>query len=201
MEQEFPDSARGWVGFNVPFSHRLTAAADILLMPSRFEPCGLNQLYAMQYGTVPVAHATGGLRDTVKTFDPYSPEGTTGWAFVEHTEDSFKGAIWNALETYRCVSPQPRVPRNPRTVLEDPEDSPECSEFLDQYGTTVAAPSSPCCELLTSTCAVECSSLGHSAPESSGYESSHRLRHRSTKQQLFIFVLLYVCQAPVSGDP
>lgn len=104
MESEFPQSARGWVGFNVPFSHRLTAAADILLMPSRFEPCGLNQLYAMHYGTVPVAHATGGLRDTVKTFDPYNPEGTTGWAFEEFSEDSFKHAIWNALETYRCAT-------------------------------------------------------------------------------------------------
>jgi starch synthase len=47
------------VGFNVAMSHKITAAADILLMPSRFEPCGLNQLYAMAYGAVPVAHATG----------------------------------------------------------------------------------------------------------------------------------------------
>ena len=46
-------------------SHRITAAVDILAMPSRFEPCGLNQLYALRYGTAPVAHATGGLRDTV----------------------------------------------------------------------------------------------------------------------------------------
>jgi hypothetical protein len=45
--------ARGWVGFNVPFSHRLTAGADVLLMPSRFEPCGLNQMYAMAYGAQP----------------------------------------------------------------------------------------------------------------------------------------------------
>jgi starch synthase len=45
---QYRDKARGWVGFNVPFSHRLTAAADIVLMPSRFEPCGLNQLYAMR---------------------------------------------------------------------------------------------------------------------------------------------------------
>ena len=53
MEQTYPDKARGWVGFNVPMSHKITAACDILLMPSRFEPCGLNQLYAMAYGTVP----------------------------------------------------------------------------------------------------------------------------------------------------
>ncbi len=71
MENTYPDKARGWVGFNVPMSHKITAAADILLMPSRFEPCGLNQLYAMAYGTVPVAHATGGLRDTVIPFNPW----------------------------------------------------------------------------------------------------------------------------------
>lgn len=51
LENSFPQQARGWVGFNVAMSHKMTAAADILLMPSRFEPCGLNQLYAMRYGT------------------------------------------------------------------------------------------------------------------------------------------------------
>lgn len=103
MEGEFPNSARGWVGFNVPFSHRLTAAADVLLMPSRFEPCGLNQMYAMHYGTVPVAHATGGLRDTVVTYTPAAPDGTTGWAFEGCTVDALKGAIWDALQTYRSA--------------------------------------------------------------------------------------------------
>ena len=71
MENTYPDKARGWVGFNVPMSHKITAACDVLLMPSRFEPCGLNQLYAMAYGTVPVAHSTGGLRDTVIPFNPW----------------------------------------------------------------------------------------------------------------------------------
>ena len=71
LESAYPDKARGWVGFNVPMSHKITAACDLLLMPSRFEPCGLNQLYAMRYGTVPVAHATGGLRDTVLPFNPW----------------------------------------------------------------------------------------------------------------------------------
>lgn len=107
MESEFSNSARGWVGFNVPFSHRLTAAADILLMPSRFEPCGLNQMYAMHYGTIPVAHATGGLRDTVITYDPHAPEGTTGWAFDGCTVDALKGGIHNALHTYRYAAPPP----------------------------------------------------------------------------------------------
>ena len=74
MENTYPDKARGWVGFNVPMSHKITAAADLLLMPSRFEPCGLNQLYAMAYGTAPIAHATGGLRDTVIPFNPWDGE-------------------------------------------------------------------------------------------------------------------------------
>ncbi|KAG4937427.1 hypothetical protein JHK85_052346 [Glycine max] len=71
---------RGWVGFSVKMAHRITAGADILLMPSRFEPCGLNQLYAMNYGTVPVVHAVGGLRDTVQPFDPFNESGL-GWTF------------------------------------------------------------------------------------------------------------------------
>lgn len=72
LESTYKEKARAWVGFNEPVSHRITAAADILLMPSRFEPCGLNQLYAMRYGTVPVAHATGGLKDTVLNYDPFA---------------------------------------------------------------------------------------------------------------------------------
>lgn len=57
MEEHRQDQCRGWVGFSVRMAHRITAGCDILLMPSRFEPCGLNQLYAMAYGTVPVVHA------------------------------------------------------------------------------------------------------------------------------------------------
>jgi glycogen synthase len=71
LENAHLDKARCWVGFNVPVSHKITAACDLLLMPSRFEPCGLNQLYAMAYGTVPIAHATGGLKDTVIPFNPW----------------------------------------------------------------------------------------------------------------------------------
>ena len=126
LEAAHPDAARGWVGFNVPMSHKITAAADLLLMPSRFEPCGLNQLYAMKYGTVPVAHATGGLRDTVIPFNPWdgklpymekcarhlhmlygdinlaTASGTgTGWTFTPCTTEAFIAALANSLETFR----------------------------------------------------------------------------------------------------
>ena len=60
------------MGFSIVVAHKLIAGCDILLMPSRFEPCGLNQLFAMRYGTIPVAHATGGLRDTIDEFNPFA---------------------------------------------------------------------------------------------------------------------------------
>ncbi|XP_020533429.1 starch synthase 1, chloroplastic/amyloplastic isoform X3 [Jatropha curcas] len=103
-ESTYRDKFRGWVGFNVPISHRITAGCDILLMPSRFEPCGLNQLYAMRYGTVPVVHGTGGLRDTVQTFDPFAQGGAgegTGWTFSPLSKESMLSALRLAILTYR----------------------------------------------------------------------------------------------------
>ncbi|GAB2265064.1 Pentafunctional AROM polypeptide [Dionaea muscipula] len=103
-ESLYRDKFRGWVGFNVPISHRITAGCDILLMPSRFEPCGLNQLYAMRYGTVPVVHCTGGLRDTVENFNPYACEGEgagTGWTFSPLTAESMIACLRTSIRTYR----------------------------------------------------------------------------------------------------
>ncbi|CAD5165248.1 unnamed protein product [Musa acuminata subsp. malaccensis] len=78
FDREHHNKVRAWVGFSVKMAHRITAGADVLLMPSRFEPCGLNQLYAMKYGTVPVVHAVGGLRDTVIPFDPFRERAGSG---------------------------------------------------------------------------------------------------------------------------
>jgi len=99
-ESIYPDSYRGWVGFSVPVSHRITAGADILLMPSRFEPCGLNQLYAMAYGTVPVVHAAGGLRDTVKHHSGDSPG--TGFVFETYGGANVEGMMWALNLALRC---------------------------------------------------------------------------------------------------
>ncbi|KAJ4974826.1 hypothetical protein NE237_008000 [Protea cynaroides] len=100
FENQHHDKVRGWVGFSVTVSHRITAAADILLMPSRFEPCGLNQLYAMKYGTIPVVHAVGGLKDTVQQFDPYNESGF-GWTFDRAESNRLIDALGNALLTYK----------------------------------------------------------------------------------------------------
>eukprot|EP00898_Chlorokybus_atmophyticus_P008480 jgi/Chlat1/8633/Chrsp86S00658 len=72
LEEKYPDQARGVVKFSVPLAHMITGGADYMLVPSRFEPCGLIQLHAMRYGTIPVVATTGGLADTVR-------EGVTGF--------------------------------------------------------------------------------------------------------------------------
>ncbi|KAJ0968635.1 hypothetical protein J5N97_025552 [Dioscorea zingiberensis] len=72
LEEKFPDKARGVAKFNVPLAHMMMAGADYIIIPSRFEPCGLIQLQGMRYGTVPICSSTGGLVDTVK-------EGVTGY--------------------------------------------------------------------------------------------------------------------------
>ena len=108
-EGQYPDRFRGWVGFSIPMAHRITAGVDIFLMPSRFEPCGLNQLYSMRYGTLPVAHATGGLRDTIKQHNPFADiskpeeigEVGTGWLFNNmSTQDFIEATKW-AIHVYR----------------------------------------------------------------------------------------------------
>ncbi|XVF14276.1 hypothetical protein REPUB_Repub09cG0044800 [Reevesia pubescens] len=100
FENQHRDKVRGWVGFSGKTAHRITAGADILLMPSRFEPCGLNQLYAMSYGTIPVVHAVGGLRDTVQPFNPFEESGL-GWTFDSADANKLIHALGNCLLTYR----------------------------------------------------------------------------------------------------
>ncbi|KAK3157641.1 hypothetical protein QOZ80_2AG0125480 [Eleusine coracana subsp. coracana] len=100
LESQYYDRVRGWVGFSVRLAHRMTAGADVLLMPSRFEPCGLNQLYAMMYGTVPVVHAVGGLRDTVEHYNPYEETGL-GWTFEKAEANRMIDALGHCLNTYQ----------------------------------------------------------------------------------------------------
>src|SRR5690606_5553255 len=64
------------IAYSEPLAHRIEAGADLFLMPSRFEPCGLNQLYSLAYGTAPIVHAVGGLDDTVENFDAEADTGT-----------------------------------------------------------------------------------------------------------------------------
>jgi starch synthase len=87
------------IGFDEGLAHLIEGGADIFLMPSRFEPCGLNQMYSLRYGTVPVVRATGGLRDTVRDVDAKAGQGT-GFTFEEYSPDALLQALTRALEAY-----------------------------------------------------------------------------------------------------
>ena len=89
------------IGYDESLSHRMYAAADFLLMPSLFEPCGLNQMIAIPYGALPVVHHVGGLVDTVKRFEKFDPSSQNGFGitFERPTERSFFNAISKAMES------------------------------------------------------------------------------------------------------
>ena len=93
-----PDRVSTTIGFDERLAHLIEAGADMFLMPSRFEPCGLNQLYSLRYGTVPIVRATGGLEDTV--IDAQHPGGT-GIKFQHYTRDGLVWAVRRALDLYK----------------------------------------------------------------------------------------------------
>jgi len=90
------------IGFNEGLSHRIMAGADILLVPSRYEPCGLTQMYALAYGTAPVVRATGGLNDTIHQYDPATGKGN-GFKFNEYSADALLSKILEAMEIYAGI--------------------------------------------------------------------------------------------------
>ena len=87
------------IGFDEGLAHLIEGGADLFLMPSRFEPCGLNQMYSMRYGTIPIVRATGGLDDTVRPFDPETGGGT-GFTFHEYRSAAMLAALDTALAVY-----------------------------------------------------------------------------------------------------
>jgi starch synthase len=93
------DRFRAHIGFHEGLAHRIEAGSDFLIMPSRFEPCGLNQMYSLRYGTLPIVRATGGLRDTVRQLDEASGEGT-GFLFDDLNPQSLADVVGWALSTY-----------------------------------------------------------------------------------------------------
>ncbi len=94
-----PDRFACRIGFDPAIAHRIIAGSDFFVMPSRFEPCGLTQMYGMRYGTLPVVHATGGLDDTVENFDEAGRQGT-GFKFYQPTAGALYNTIGWATHTY-----------------------------------------------------------------------------------------------------
>ena len=99
LAAEYPEQVAAKITFNLGLAARIYAGADIYLMPSKSEPCGLSQMNAMRYGTVPVVHATGGLKDTVPPCDE-NGEGGLGFTFQSYNADDFMAAIKRCLDLY-----------------------------------------------------------------------------------------------------
>lgn len=100
------------IGYDEDFAHRVEAGSDMFLMPSRFEPCGLNQMYSMRYGTPPIVHATGGLRDTVCDPSSSAADAATGFIFADADSASLMLAIDRALATWHDRKSWQRLQRN-----------------------------------------------------------------------------------------
>jgi starch synthase len=94
-----PDRVGVHVGYDERRAHLIEAGSDIFMMPSRFEPCGLNQMYSLRYGTVPVVRAVGGLVDTVRPYNPRNGQGT-GFLFSDYLPVAFRQALQAALGLY-----------------------------------------------------------------------------------------------------
>lgn len=88
------------IGFDNTLAHKIEAGSDIFLMPSRFEPCGVNQMYSLRYGTVPVVHATGGLDDNIEAYDAVSGQGN-GFKFEAYDAEALLATLQRALTLYR----------------------------------------------------------------------------------------------------
>lgn len=102
LRGRYPDKIGVTIAQDEELAHQIEAGADIFLMPSRFEPCGLNQLYSLKYGTVPVVRATGGLADTVVDATPENLAAgkASGISFLAYTPEAFLEAIHRALDLY-----------------------------------------------------------------------------------------------------
>ncbi len=99
LQQKYPDRCRAYLTFDDNLAHMIEASADMFLMPSQFEPCGLNQMYSLKYGTVPIVRRVGGLADTVIDYNESTCEGT-GFVFEEYSAEAMLAAIRRAVRLF-----------------------------------------------------------------------------------------------------
>jgi starch synthase len=114
LNKQFPNKIAAKVAFDNAIAHKIEAGADLFLMPSRYEPCGLNQMYSLKYGTVPIVRATGGLDDTIEPWDARTGKGT-GFKFSEYNGEALLLTIKHALLAYRDPSSWQTLMRNGMT--------------------------------------------------------------------------------------
>lgn len=130
ISSKYPEKIKAFVEYNNDIAHQITAASDIFLMPSKYEPCGLNQMYSLQYGTVPVVRKTGGLADTVKDIYEY-PETGNGFNFIDIDPGQFYDAIIRALNCFKNKTTWMKIVQN--GMHEDFSWNNSAKKYLDIY--------------------------------------------------------------------
>ncbi len=127
---KYPGKLGVKIAFNNQLAHLMEAGADMFLMPSRYEPCGLNQIYSMKYGTIPIGRATGGLVDTITQVNPKTGKGT-GFLFEEYAAEAFLKAIHTALADFENRKLWQKIMQN--AMAEDFSWKVSAKAYLDLY--------------------------------------------------------------------
>ncbi|NQU21775.1 MAG: glycogen synthase, partial [Candidatus Nealsonbacteria bacterium] len=128
LSERFPQKVAAKLEFSNPLAHRIEAGADMFLMPSRYEPCGLNQLYSLKYGTVPVVRATGGLADTI--------DASNGFSFEEYSQLALEETLNKACEAYRQPDAWNRLIA--AGMAQDRSWSRSAKEYVELYESMIA---------------------------------------------------------------
>lgn len=132
----FPEKIGVRLGFDDALAHQIEAGSDCFLMPSRYEPCGLNQLYSLRYGTIPIVRATGGLKDTVEPFTPTTGDGT-GFVFQDASGEALLTAVTEALRVFGDPQAWRQLVQN--AMAQDFSWSRSAARYVDLYQRTLAA--------------------------------------------------------------
>jgi starch synthase len=136
LAQRFPGRVVFHAGYDEPLAHWIEAASDMFLMPSRYEPCGLNQMYSLRYGTVPIVRRTGGLADSVQHYDTGSGRGT-GVVFNDFNPEALEWALNTALDLYAAPAQWARLVQN--GMAQDFSWQRQGGEYLALYQRLTAA--------------------------------------------------------------
>jgi starch synthase len=136
LAARYPQKVSATVGFDERKAHYIEAGSDMFLMPSRFEPCGLNQMYSLRYGTVPIVRATGGLNDTVVDIGDF-PDRGTGFKFRDYTPDALVATVARALMVFKNQEVWKRMQQ--RGMREDHSWDASAAEYVKVYRSLVNA--------------------------------------------------------------
>lgn len=135
LKNKYPQQMAFYCGYNNQLAHQIEAGTDMFLMPSRYEPCGLNQIYSLKYGTIPIVRKTGGLADTVELYD-WEKQSGTGFVFSEYTAQALDWAINYALETFKNKPAWKKIVLN--AMKQDFSWDHQIKEYLKLYKNMLA---------------------------------------------------------------